>query len=138
MRQDSVLDYFHEILKEKGGSYGRQLIEEEMREVVVMTNYGRNATYIVKEVIWDKTPLSTFENSEGTEIRLQDYYAEKYQIRISEMEQPLLRSELRGKEVLLIPELCKMTGLSQRMKESNGLMMELAKKTNVSPGDRYR
>jgi hypothetical protein len=49
------------------------------------------------------------------------------------MEQPLLVAELKGKTIYLIPELCRMTGLSTRMREDTRLMMEVAKRTNISP-----
>ncbi len=39
-----------EIIDEKGPQYGRGLIEEDLQGCVVMANYGKQATYIVKSV----------------------------------------------------------------------------------------
>lgn len=86
---------------------------------VVLTDYN-NRTYRIDDVDWAVTPASTFDKSDGTKISYIQYYKERYQLNIREMKQPMLVSRAKPREiragmseiVYLVPELCRMTGLT--------------------------
>lgn len=89
---------------------------------VVLTQYN-NKTYKIDDVDEDSTPRSTFMYNK-TEISFADYMKTKYDIKIRDLNQPLLVSKSKardvragGEEIIrLIPELCYCTGLNKNMK----------------------
>jgi hypothetical protein len=69
---------------------------------VLATHSG--ALYRVRDIIWDKTPASTF-NIDGTEITYAEFYRNRFQIEIRDLSQPLFVANAQ-RTILLIPELC--------------------------------
>ena len=57
-----------------------------------------------------------------------DYYKEKYGITIQDQNQPLIITKDRrtGKLIVLLPELCDMTGLTDEHRANFNLMRDLA------------
>ena len=77
-----------------------------------MTSYNKK-TYRVDEIDFDMCPRNTFSLKEQ-EISYSDYYKTKYDVQITDFNQPLLisidkRSSLK---INLIPEFCQLTGLT--------------------------
>lgn len=135
IRQDTVLEYIEEMLKLPDG---RSRIEEDLKDCVIMTCYGNRNLHKVKSVLFDESPQSTFEK--GTKIMTySDYFKERYQITIANKRQPLLEVSRSSKEsIRLIPELCRMTGLSDSMTANRELMAGLGALTKKAPEERYR
>jgi aubergine len=85
----------------------------------------------------------TFETRQG-KITFAQYYEQKYQIRIQDLRQPLLIAKatarkIRGgkaEQILLVPELCRATGITDEMRTNFGLMQEMSQRTRMSPRDR--
>lgn len=101
--------------------------EEVMTQVLgltVLTDYN-NRTYRIDDIDFTTNPSSTFETKNGT-TSFVDYYRQKYNIEIKDKQQPMLISrakerQLRGggnELVSLIPELCRITGLSDEMRKN--------------------
>lgn len=120
MRNETIHDMLGR-LRSHGGDY-RQLFEEAVLGLVVLTDYN-NKTYRVDDVDYNTSPSSTFETKTGP-ISFVDYYRTKYNITIRNSTQPMLvtRStdrQRRGGEaetILLIPELCRPTGLTDQQR----------------------
>jgi aubergine-like protein len=57
-----------------------------------------------------------------------DYYKEKYGITVQDQNQPLIITKDRrtGKLIVLLPELCDMTGLTDEHRANFNLMRDLA------------
>jgi len=51
----------------------RKVVTEKILGHVVLTRYN-NRTYTVDDIMWDKTPLSTFTSSSGQEMTFAEYY----------------------------------------------------------------
>ena len=110
----------------------RQIVGDELIGSIVMTHYNRK-TYRVDDIDWVKNPRSSFEQK-GKMVTLAEYYETKYQLRISDMDQPLLVSRPKKRDVhrgedgpiLLIPELCQLTGLSEAIRKNYQTMKELS------------
>lgn len=101
----------------------KEAFNQKMLGTVVLTDYN-NRTYRVDDVKFDMSPLSKFSTRDG-EINFVDYYKKKYQISIRDTKQPLISSMVKDKdirgnvkeqEVLLIPELCRATGMTDQMR----------------------
>lgn len=85
-------------------------------------------------------PNSTFKQRDGTEISYVKYYKDKYGVEIKNLDQPLLKHKKnkRSPEIVLIPELSKMTGMTDDMRTNFKLMKDLARYTNKSAPERLK
>ena len=109
-----------------------------------MTHYNRK-TYRIDDIDWESTPASTFDKG-NEQVSFADYYQQRYQLSVREMRQPLLISRPRRKDmhrgqagpILLIPEFCQMTGLSDAMRANHGMMRELAQHLHMGPRARLQ
>lgn len=129
MRTETLLDIMQEVYRES-----RNFKQEFLNKVLgmtVLTDYN-NKTYRIDDVSFDENPMSTFASKRGEkELTFQQYYKEKYNITIRDLKQPLLLSKVREKDIrgaagagedtkvsliALVPELCRATGMSDRMR----------------------
>ncbi len=68
----------------------------------------------------------------GKVVTYRDYYMQRYNIKVSDLQQPLLlskprdvdrrRQDMEDRPCLLIPEMCNMTGLSDEQRANFKLM----------------
>lgn len=140
MRTETVYD----ILRRSSQNPSRH--QEEFRinvlGLVVLTDYN-NKTYRINDVDFAQTPRATF-SCKGKDVSFVDYYLTKYNIRIRDQHQPLLISKNRDKSqnasandvVILIPELCRVTGLTDNMRSNFQLMRAMSDHTRMNPGRR--
>ncbi|XP_013136803.1 PREDICTED: protein aubergine-like, partial [Papilio polytes] len=143
LRMDTVSQMLREYASTKGNNF-KKIFVEDITGKIVLTDYNKR-TYRVDDVDWKETPLSTFKTKDG-DISYVDYYYKKYNIRINDVRQPMLvsRSKLREMRagmpelVYLVPELCRMTGLSDAMRANFQLMKSLAVHTKIGPDVRIR
>lgn len=140
MRQETVLDVLTNFTRE-GGNY-RDAFEREITNTVVLTGYNNN-TYSIVGVKWDVTPASKFQGRDGEESFI-DYYKRRYNLNIREARQPLLITRITPRDIrggrtepaLLVPELCRTTGLTDNMRNNFNLMKALGEYTRMSPNHR--
>ncbi|KAK7869731.1 hypothetical protein R5R35_011798 [Gryllus longicercus] len=139
MRQDNVLDLLTECVK-KGERDFQRIFQQAIIGSVVLTDYN-NRTYRIDDVDFRVCPDSKFKLRSGQEISYKQYYREKYQINITQGDQPMLISRTKPRErragmsemVYLVPELCRLTGLTDDMRANFNLMRALAEHTRVGP-----
>ena len=111
-------------------------------------SYVNGKVYRVKRVRFDLHPSSTFiltgkkavqwANSPTASISYVDYFRRFYNRLIYDSNQPLLEaySEKRSETVLLVPELCALTGLTDEMKKDRMLMHEVLQFSRIGTGDK--
>ncbi|RMX60997.1 hypothetical protein pdam_00014203 [Pocillopora damicornis] len=146
LRTTTVLEYLYE-LYECMGQRGNFHMEATKKLVgqIVLTRYN-NKTYRIDDINWEIFPTNTFHGRfKGVErdITYVEYYQETYDKEITDMEQPLLVSRLKREpgqktripsgELLLVPELCFLTGLTDEMRNDFSMMKDLAVHTRVDP-----
>jgi aubergine-like protein len=133
VRSDTALEFINaqRELAEKKNLDAQQEINEACTGAVVVTGYN-NRTYRVDHVDFASNPSSTFDKN-GTVTSFKDYYKAQYNQDVTDLSQPLLvhKDKKTGREVLLIPELCKMTGLNDAMRADFRLMKDLAQITHT-------
>lgn len=85
-------------------------VKNAVVNLTVMSNYGKTNYYRITDIQFNDLQSIVFDDSE---IKLLDYYKDKYKISIKSLKQPLLVAEGKNKEkpLLLIPELMLMTGI---------------------------
>ncbi|XP_044264767.1 piwi-like protein Siwi isoform X2 [Tribolium madens] len=141
MRTDTVYD----ILLECQGANARKEFQSKIIGSVVLTHYN-NKTYKIDDVDFNTTPANTFRLSDGTEVSYRDYCKKKYNVDIRVRDQPMLISRSKPREiragmpetVYLVPELCRMTGLTDKQRDNFNLMRMLATHTRIGVEGRIK
>ncbi|NXF07779.1 PIWL1 protein, partial [Smithornis capensis] len=143
LRSETALDLMHSLHSQVGEERFRDSCAKELIGIVVLTRYN-NRTYKIDDIDWDNSPMGTFRKSDGSEISYMEYYKKQYNIDISDPKQPVLISQLRRNRgnmqgsVVLIPELCSLTGLTDKMRSDFHMMKDLAVHTRLQPEQRQR
>lgn len=122
MRTETVLNIMGE-LKDNNRNF-RDCVNTEVIGMTVLTDYN-NKTYRIDDIDWTKSPKDEFDTKGGKE-SFANYYFRRYQIRIRDLNQPLLMSKAKERDIrggrdqiiALIPELCRVTGLSDKMRNN--------------------
>lgn len=142
IRADTVYDILHECLGKDRANF-KDVARRELTGAIVLTQYN-NKTYKIDEIDFDKNPLHEFEKK-GSKVSFKDYYKAQYNIVIKDDKQPLISckpsiKDRRGTEpqgpILLIPELCAMTGLTDSLKADFNLKKEMTQRTQLVPNKR--
>jgi len=147
MRQETALELLTSCVHRDARSY-ETLYRQAILGCIVLTDYN-NATYRVDDVEFTVSPRSTFEikkKGNVTKISFADYYLQKYHVRIRDLDQPMLVSLSKARErrsgenelVFLVPELCRMTGLTDDMRANFTLMRDLGEHTRINPPVRLK
>nr|AEX87965.1 Otiwi3 [Sterkiella histriomuscorum] len=126
VRKDTVLSFIEEL---ESANKSRETIQDEMKGKIVVTSYGQSKkTYRVDRIDFDRTPCSSFKNAEDQDVQFGRYYKDKYNVNIKNRTQPVLVSisERSGQEIVLIPEICEMTGLTDSQRANFNLMKDLS------------
>ncbi|XP_055386679.1 protein aubergine-like [Condylostylus longicornis] len=140
MRTDTLYNILQKKIQEERNF--QDVFKKEVIGMVVLTDYN-NKTYRVDDVDFKASPNSTFETKNG-QITYVEYYKKRYNVNIRDPKQPLLISKstekkLRGGEnefIMLVPELCRATGLSDPMRSNFQLMRAVSNHTRLTPVSR--
>ncbi|NXF13603.1 PIWL1 protein, partial [Smithornis capensis] len=144
LRSETVLDFMYSLYYQVDKERYRETCAKELIGLTVLTKYN-NRTYRVDGIDWDASPQCTFRKADGSEISYVDYYKMQYNQEITDLNQPVLISESKRKRgttmpvaVVLIPELCFLTGLTERMRNDFNMMKDLAVHTRLPPAQRQQ
>jgi aubergine-like protein len=156
MRSDTVYDTLNE-LHYNSRNFHEDAIKTLVGEIV-LTRYN-NKTYRVDDIDWERNPTFEFEanvrvngpdrrETERKVVTMVQYYQQNYNIAIQDHHQPLLVSKPKKRDIrarggddspiLLVPELCTRTGLSEEARADFRLMKDVAIYTRVSPDSRMK
>ncbi|ODM95895.1 Protein piwi, partial [Orchesella cincta] len=145
LRMDSVLLVIKGLERSFGANQNafREAVKKELNGTIVMTTYNRK-TYHIDDIEFDKSPQSMFERK-GEQQTLVDYYRS---LTIKDLKQPLLKAKSKQEglacwekaadpgDILLVPELCQSTGLTDNMRANFSLMKELSKYLHQAPQEK--
>jgi len=142
MHKSSVLDKLYELYNSAGEAKFYNAATKMLVGETVLTKYN-NKTYKIDDIDWNSKPSHTFSYRDG-EISYADYYKKMYDMDVQDMEQPLLVSNPKKRDIrrgmttpaLLLPEFCILTGLSDEMRSNFQVMKELAVHTRMAPEPR--
>uniref|UniRef100_A0A182SST8 Piwi n=1 Tax=Anopheles maculatus TaxID=74869 RepID=A0A182SST8_9DIPT len=106
----------------------------------VMSVYNQKM-YKICDVDFSVSPSSSFGTKDGSSITFMDYYRKQYNITIRDPNQPLLvvslpSERISSSPILLVPELCRLTGITDDMRRDFRLMCTLADHAHVLPDKR--
>jgi aubergine-like protein len=124
-------------------------INNKFKDAILITKYN-NLTYKFVEMDFSVNPKSTFPGKKGVLVSYLDYY-KKYDCKIEDLDQPLILATPTKKPpnfknsengavvpVVLIPELCNFTGLTDQMRQNNSLMRTLSESLHMAPIPRIK
>ncbi|XP_054153870.1 piwi-like protein Siwi [Oppia nitens] len=142
IRKDSVLDNLRDIYKDNPNGF-TTAARRQLTGSIVITKYN-NRTYRISDLDFEQTPLSTFPKRDNTRVSYVDYYRQQYNIPITDTRQPLLiampslREQRSGQtgQIMLVPELCNMTGISDSMADDFRVRQSLTRRTQQDPNQR--
>ncbi|KAG8597458.1 hypothetical protein GDO81_002286 [Engystomops pustulosus] len=146
LRSETVLDVMYNLHSKVGPHYFHDACSKELVGQIVLTKYN-NRTYRIDDIDWDFTPESTFKKSDGSEISFIDYYKNQYNKQITDLKQPAIihnSKKMKGPgkvpmgPIILIPEFCNLTGLTDKMRSDFSVMKDLAQHTRLAPDQREK
>ena len=112
-------------------------------ENAVIIAYNNGRVYRVKRVRFDLNPTCVFtmKSKKGNppmSISYADFYRRFYNRIVYDYNQPLLEveAEKRSESVLLIPEFCALTGLTEEMRKDRMLMHEVLQYSRIGTSDK--
>uniref|UniRef100_A0A8C3IPX6 Piwi like RNA-mediated gene silencing 1 n=1 Tax=Chrysemys picta bellii TaxID=8478 RepID=A0A8C3IPX6_CHRPI len=142
LRSETVWDFMYNLYKQVEEQRFRETCAKELIGLIVLTKYN-NKTYRVDDIDWDSNPKCTFKKADGSEISFVDYYKMQYNQEITDLNQPVLVSQPKRRRgpgmpgpAVLIPELCYLTGLTDKMRSDFNVMKDLAVHTRLTPEQR--
>jgi aubergine-like protein len=131
--------------KYKNGDFMRE-VSSYFKDYSVMSTYGNYKVYKIDYVAFDLNVTNktiNFRSKDGIihEITLQQYYAENYQKKIKNPDQPLFVSSRKNSKgendpIYLVPELCFLTGLDEEQINEESLKKNMTNKTKLNARDR--
>lgn len=116
---------------------------EEFKGRSVITWYGNKRSYIIDDIDFELNPdTHRFPTPEGL-MSITEYMHKKYKITVRERNQPLLvhirrRRDRPEEKVYLLPELCAVAGLSEKVAESRDAMKQISVYTKLNPDARMK
>nr|XP_046242705.1 piwi-like protein 1 [Scatophagus argus]XP_046242706.1 piwi-like protein 1 [Scatophagus argus]XP_046242707.1 piwi-like protein 1 [Scatophagus argus] len=143
LRSETVLDFMGNLRQQCGSQRFPEVCAKELIGLIVLTKYN-NKTYRIDDIAWDHTPSNTFKRGD-TDISFKNYYKTQYGLDISDGNQVLLISHVKRMgpagapppgPAMLVPELCYLTGLTDKMREDYRIMKDLTEYTRLSPEQR--
>nr|WOZ50368.1 piwi [Sogatella furcifera] len=138
LRQDTAWDLLRESQQKDSRNF-RDIFRNNVIGQIVMTSYGNPATYKVDDVDFDSCPEKTFD-MKGKQTSYLEYYQTKYGTKIRDGRQPMLVSRPKARDerggrgdqpIYLVPELCRMTGITDDMRNNFNLMRAMADRTRM-------
>ena len=132
----TCLDHIYE-LKQKIRDEARwkQAVNTEFAKKSIMANWGAKKTYIVFGVDFERNPGSEMFEKDGQQISVADYFLRVYDMKISEIRQPLLVVKSNGKDLYLPSEFCLFSNVPESIRKGPNMRNALMK-TKIVPRER--
>ncbi|XP_059092216.1 piwi-like protein Siwi [Tigriopus californicus] len=145
LRTDTVLNQMDSMKHDRAA--GRDVLGFISKKLIGAIVYAAHnqKTYRIDDIDFNKNATSTFQKKDGSSISFVDYYKTRHGLTINP-KQPLLISQPRDRDIrggkndlcILVPELCKMTGLSDDQRNNFHLMQEISTYTRMVPEKRVQ
>lgn len=140
IRQETVKDQLTNLHAKFGSDNFINAAQKELIGASVFTRFT-NRTYKIREIAMDKTPEFSFPLRNGSSMTIFEYHKDMYGIEIQDRKQPLLVAEVKQfpeafgveVEILLVPELCFICGLTENQRNDYKVMKRVADFTRPTP-----
>lgn len=148
LSSDSVLQYIQDVYdktREKRSDLGKlehvQFFQNTIRNDLigqsVIAQYGNKQTYIVKDVIFDQSPVNSFFNWKNNQkVSIASYFFKQYGLKITDKKQPLLDVGPGTKRTLVCPEFMRLNNIPDTIRNNPMAMKDLLAGTRLSPDEK--
>ena len=138
IQNETILDYLRN--SQYNNVNNRNDIKEELKGKSFKVSYAKR-NYIIEDILFDKNPRNQTFNYQGETKNLVEYYEIAYNLKIKDLNQPLIlsrRKNPQGEPINLhfVPEFCSLSGLNDESVKDGKFMRELANYTKFEPNDR--
>lgn len=132
LRKDNVLDQMNKM------KFDKKRCASLIVGTSVVPAYGTKQTAkLIASIAWNMNPMNTFVK-DNKKITFVQYYKQTYNLDIKDKQQPLLVfKQGKTKEMYLIPELCKLTGLTDDIRGNFSAMKAIKSVSGPNPKSRY-
>lgn len=111
----------------------------EFQYKTVIANYGYKKTYFVQDIDFTKTPVTfRFISSDGTKMSIAEYFLKMYDLKVTDLKQPLLVVKMNGKECHIPPEFCTVDGVPQFIRDDPRKMRDILQSTRKTPYEKFK
>lgn len=136
LRTATVLSQIEEVRNRARGD-PTEAIKKMLVGQTIMTSYNKR-TYKVDDIDFTISPMDTFtcgdqKTGEEKQVSYIEYFKTKYGQEVKDINQPALISinARTGMKLVLLPELCQMSGLTDSMRANFQLMKEMSQTTHA-------
>lgn len=114
-------------------------ILHEFQYKTVIGAYGHKKTYIVEDVDFKKNPVNMrFESHDGKKMSIAEYFMKTYDMKVTDMKQPLFIVKINGKECHIPPEFCTIDGVPQTIREDPRRMRDVLASCRKNPAQKFK
>jgi ABC-type multidrug transport system fused ATPase/permease subunit len=130
----SCLERIHEIMDDPNIRDKVSRIQLEFQFKTVIGGYGHKKTYIVEDIDFKKNPVTMrFESHDGKKMSIAEYFLKTYDMKVTDMKQPLFIVKINGKECHIPPEFCTIDGVPQTIREDPRRMRDVLASCRKNP-----
>ena len=102
-----------------------------------LTSYN-NMAYRIDDIEFNKSPQDRFPTKDGGSLSFLEYYKSKYNQNLDANQPLIVHKKNDGSQIYLIPQLCKLIGLTEQMLGDAQLKKELDRIQKSYPGKRIK
>jgi len=135
----TCLERIHEIQDSPDIRDKESKILHEFQFKTVIGTYGHKKTYFVENVDFNKTPVTMrFQTHDGKKVSIAEYFAKNYDLRVTDLKQPLFIIKINGKDCHIPPEFCTIDGVPQTIREDPRKMRDVLASCRKNPQQKFK
>jgi hypothetical protein len=130
----TCLERIHEINGANEFRDKQSKILQEFQYKTVIGAYGHKKTYIVEDIDFKRNPVTTrFETHDGKKMSIAEYFLKTYDLKVTDLKQPLFVVKINGKDCHIPPEFCTIDGVPQSIREDPRRMRDVLASCRKNP-----
>lgn len=135
----TCLERINEILEDHGVRDKQSRILHEFQFKTVIGAYGHKKTYFVEDIDFKRNPVNVrFETHDGKKVSIAEYFLKTYDMKVTDMKQPLFIVKINGKDCHIPPEFCTIDGVPQAIREDPRRMRDVLASCRKNPAQKFK
>ena len=135
----TCLERINEIMEDPQVRDKISKILHEFQFKTVIGAYGHKKTYFVEDIDFKKNPVNMrFETHDGKKMSIAEYFMKTYDMKVTDMKQPLFIVKINGKDCHIPPEFCTIDGVPQAIREDPRRMRDVLASCRKNPAQKFK
>jgi hypothetical protein len=135
----TCLERINEILEDPSVRDKQSRILHEFQFKTVIGAYGHKKTYFVEDIDFKRNPVNVrFETHDGKKMSIAEYFVKTYDMKVTDMKQPLFIVKINGKDCHIPPEFCTIDGVPQAIREDPRRMRDVLASCRKNPAQKFK